>query len=699
MKKFFAKKIVPFIAMLSLLMAMNPLAAFADQDSTSKNPQTIASTQTDWTNHKQLGQKLAEIEQNSSGKVKVEVLGYSQQGREIYSARVGTGKRVLLIDSEIHGNEKSGTEAILSMLNTLGTSDSGEVQAVLDALTIVAVPKLNGDGSDKDQRQNIISWEEVIENHPQLAGTKPAWYWNERNNGFDINRDFNPDLDYVAKAEDLPGTSAHTGFFLTKEARVLTDLYKSLRDEFGEVEAYVNLHHMGKVKLEGTDVDVTIALSDPPLGGDNNPKYADNWPKWDQEKSRRYVMAAVNGMNEKAEGGKQSGLARYTQPSTFDLSGIALGAFGLNGSASVLFEMAGQSPAVGYDQKLIDQVEAGLWGIANQMADGTVNDINGNDFYKLPKYWADTPPVSKPAQYSTDFTGYEIGKTPTDWTPIWQGQDEEWTIMDKPNRLQHIARSGVRGLTSDKVGEIYGSAEIFGLVKGSNVRGTLFQMGFHMSGSPGSENGIYADAQMPGKDGDGNTIRIMKRTAGAGSTLGSATLPFTLQEDEWYRVLLSRDAAALQVKIWPDGEEEPKKWQVTVVEDRMYGGKVGISHSNVGTVNEYAYIGVGIGGKRAPHAPKDLLKPSEPISASEMKKLVERFAKEGEFSNDSVSRLLTTHLTAIILYEKQEQAEKIVKHMNGFITLLDQHKKNGSISEKAYNTLKGHANSIIKQWQ
>lgn len=36
----------------------------------------------------------------------VEVAGYSNHGREIYKVTVGTGNKVVLIQSEIHGNEK-----------------------------------------------------------------------------------------------------------------------------------------------------------------------------------------------------------------------------------------------------------------------------------------------------------------------------------------------------------------------------------------------------------------------------------------------------------------------------------------------------------------------------------------------------------------------------------------------------------------
>lgn len=701
MKKFFQKKNTSFVAILSLLLllTLSPITGLADQSISTKDQNTVETEEQEYTNHEELGQQLEQIVEDSSGKVEVDVLTYTQRDREIYVARVGNGDRVLLIDSEIHGNEKSGTEAILAMLNTLGTDDSEQTQKVLDELTIVAVPKLNADGSELVRRHNDITWEEVIENHPQLEGTDPAWYYNERSEGFDINRDFNPDLTYVPDPEDLPGTSAHVGFYLTKEARGLADLYIELQEEFGEVETYVNLHHMGTPKNEGTNEDVTIALSEPPLGPDNSPKYTKDWPKLDQDKSRRYALAAAIGMNEAAEDGRAPGLSRYVNPDTFDLAGIALGAFGLNGSASVLFEMAGQAPRVGYDQDMVDQVVDGLWGIANHMADGTVNDLDVDDFYAIPKYWPDAPKVSDPAQYSTDFTELEAEQAPENWSPIWQGEDDEWTIKEDPQRLHHVARSGVRGLTSDEVGEIYGSAEVFGLVRASDVQETLFQMGIHMSGAPGSENGIYVDARMPDTGAYENSVRIMQRSAGRDATLGSAELPFTLEEDTWYRVLLQRDSAALQVKIWPDGEEEPAKWQVTVVEDNMYGGKVGVSHSTVGTTTDYAYIGVGIGGERAPHAPDDLIETPEPITASDIKEQVNEFMEEGEFDSDRAARALTTHLEAVIVYEKKEEAEKVVKHMNGFKTLLNNQQDNELISDRAYDVLMDKAKSLLGEWQ
>lgn len=75
------------------------------------------------------------------------------------------------------------------------------------------------------------------------------------------------------------------------------------------------------------------------------------------------------------------------------------------------------------------------------------------------------------------------------------------------------------------------------------------------------------------------------------------------------------------------------------------------------------------------------------------------FAKEGEFDNDDVARSLTTHLTAVSRYETTETASKVVKHMQGFISLLDHQKENEMVTEKAYNSLYSDAESLLNKWQ
>ncbi|MFJ7936077.1 polysaccharide lyase family 8 super-sandwich domain-containing protein [Sporosarcina sp. NPDC096371] len=91
--------------------------------------------------------------------------------------------------------------------------------------------------------------------------------------------------------------------------------------------------------------------------------------------------------------------------------------------------------------------------------------------------------------------------------------------------------------------------------------------------------------------------------------------------------------------------------------------------------------------------------PVATLSAAEMKSLVEQYEKDGEFKHAVTARSLTTHLTAVAQYEKQEAAEKVVKHLQGFIVLLDYQLASQLISEKAHNALKPNAEALILQWQ
>ncbi|WP_164215159.1 M14 family zinc carboxypeptidase [Virgibacillus sp. YIM 98842] len=88
---------------------------------------------------------------------------------------------------------------------------------------------------------------------------------------------------------------------------------------------------------------------------------------------------------------------------------------------------------------------------------------------------------------------------------------------------------------------------------------------------------------------------------------------------------------------------------------------------------------------------------TEPISAAGMITSIEQFDEEGAFENDQVVRSLTLHLTAVDQYESQGEAEKVVRHMESFILLLDH--MDEQIFEEAYNSLRSDAGSLIDKWQ
>ncbi|KOP81235.1 M14 family zinc carboxypeptidase [Cytobacillus solani] len=344
--------------------------------------------------YEELGRKLEQIQKSSQGKVKVESAGKTNLGRDIYKVTVGHGDKVVLIESEIHGNEKTGTVALLNILQNLGSSNSKEAKKILDELTIVVIPMMNADGSELDRRANDMDWAEVVAKFPQLANVQPSWnYYNypgsynyDLNPGFDVNRDFNPDLNYVPKPEDFPGASNKYGWYITPEAQTLRDVYKDLKEQFGKVDVFIDLHHQGFPYVEGTDDRVTMSISGKFVKHPNSPggeKYAEYAENYNYDFSRQLNLALYNALQEKGNS-VFTNISLYDQ--TIDLPGTALGAFALNGSGAVLFEVSGQTQNFGQKKRgqLVKTVETGLMGIINSVTDRSIYQLNPEEYENIP---------------------------------------------------------------------------------------------------------------------------------------------------------------------------------------------------------------------------------------------------------------------------------------------------------------------------
>lgn len=330
--------------------------------------------------HEQIAQSLQRIERTSNGEVDVEVVGRSNRGREIYSARVGHGDTVMLVESQIHGNENHGTEALLNLLAEWGGT-TAQARALREELTIVAIPRLNVDGGENDTRQNDMTWEETVAAFPQLEGVQPAWNYNARVGGFDTNRDFNPDLDYVPDPADFPGSSSETGWYLTPEARTTRDLYRGLENEFGTVDYFVDLHNQGNCyKVEGTNEYSPLSISARFIA---DPAEHGSWPKFDYDASRRANLAVHDALQDRGD----SGFGQVTlYPQDTNLPGTALGSFALRGSATVLFETSSMTQYDGQKRNgmLTKQVETGLGGLASAIADGSIGTLDPARYDEIP---------------------------------------------------------------------------------------------------------------------------------------------------------------------------------------------------------------------------------------------------------------------------------------------------------------------------
>ena len=109
------------------------------------------------TSHVELSQFIKEVDEKSD-LIKSEVITKSVEGRElfaVYFSKDGFGKDdskiKVLIFAQQHGNEQSGKEGALLLINELLKPEN---QYLFDKIDFVLVPQMNPDGSEKNQRRN-----------------------------------------------------------------------------------------------------------------------------------------------------------------------------------------------------------------------------------------------------------------------------------------------------------------------------------------------------------------------------------------------------------------------------------------------------------------------------------------------------------------------------------------------------------------
>ncbi len=84
------------------------------------------------------------------------VVGYSEKETPISTLTLGSGVHKILIWTQMHGNESTGTKAVFDLLNYLGKPNDKEVVALLSSCTLVFIPMLNPDGALLYTRENAL---------------------------------------------------------------------------------------------------------------------------------------------------------------------------------------------------------------------------------------------------------------------------------------------------------------------------------------------------------------------------------------------------------------------------------------------------------------------------------------------------------------------------------------------------------------
>jgi hypothetical protein len=109
------------------------------------------------TSHEELSKYLKEIDDNSD-LIKCEVLTNSVEGRELFAIKFSKGefgkdesKIKVLIFAQQHGNEQSGKEGALLLINELLKQEN---KYLFDKIDFAIVPQMNPDGSELNKRRN-----------------------------------------------------------------------------------------------------------------------------------------------------------------------------------------------------------------------------------------------------------------------------------------------------------------------------------------------------------------------------------------------------------------------------------------------------------------------------------------------------------------------------------------------------------------
>ncbi|MBA4743893.1 MAG: DUF2817 domain-containing protein [Muricauda sp.] len=81
-------------------------------------------------------------------------IGDSVNGIKINALKIGTGKKKVLMWSQMHGNESTTTKAVWDMVNFM-QSEEALAKTILKECTLMIIPMLNPDGANVYTRENI----------------------------------------------------------------------------------------------------------------------------------------------------------------------------------------------------------------------------------------------------------------------------------------------------------------------------------------------------------------------------------------------------------------------------------------------------------------------------------------------------------------------------------------------------------------
>lgn len=232
---------------------------------------------------------LARVARASDGRVRLGIVGRSNEGRALRLASVGHGRTRLLYVTQQHGDEPLGTPAAVRALWTLGVPDTAWHRWLRSRVTIDFVVQANPDGAVRNQRYN---------HDPSASGE-----YSEPGVGYDINRFHNP----LTPIEDNP----------VPESRAVLRHWHATHPRI-----VVDYHMQGRYRQpDGRETTASMLWPTTPLASDAA-----------VDAGRRVAVRNFDAMTLAG-----ANVSRYPGG---DYEGIARNAYGILGSASLLVELS-----------------------------------------------------------------------------------------------------------------------------------------------------------------------------------------------------------------------------------------------------------------------------------------------------------------------------------------------------------------------
>lgn len=174
-------------------------------------------------------------------------IGKSVEGRPLYSLKVGTGKKEVLMDASFHGREHMTTNVLMEMIDTYlkayvnGTKfENYDVKKILSEVSIVFVPMVNPDGVTLAQGGKVKT--SMTKLKAMNNNSNDFKRWKANINGVDLNRQFNVNWHLIKTTK--PSFKEYKGKAPNTQPEALA--IKRLIDR-GNHLAYISYHSSGQI--------------------------------------------------------------------------------------------------------------------------------------------------------------------------------------------------------------------------------------------------------------------------------------------------------------------------------------------------------------------------------------------------------------------------------------------------------------------